>query len=89
MACPCGSNICPNRNACYFVRRRRWLRKSVRAVVFRWPDRGFWTWCPVVSGTAWDEGMAMGHYDDLETAYADADAWTRGELGISRKEIAA
>lgn len=78
MACPCGSQICPNRNRGFFRPRQRWLHKSVRAVVFVWPYRGFWTWCPVIDGTPSDDGQVMGHYDDLETAFTDADAWVRG-----------
>lgn len=82
MTCPCGAPICPNRNESFFLRRPP--GKRVRAVVFIWPHRGFWTWCPVVKGKPWDEGQGMGHYDDLETAWADADAWTRGALGGAR-----
>lgn len=78
MACPCGAVICSNRNESFFTQRKRWPHRNVRAVVFVWPYRGFWTWCPVINGTPRDDGPAMGHYDDLETAWADADAWTHG-----------
>ncbi len=84
MTCPCGSTYCGKRNESYFFRRNRWMRRKVRAVVFVWPGRGFWTWCPVIDDVPQDEGQAMGHYDDLETAFADADAWARGDLGSER-----
>lgn len=88
MACLCGAQLCHRRNTAFFFRRQRWAKRNVRAVVFVWPDQKYWTWCPVVNGEPWDTGQAMGHYDDAETAWADADAWTRGEFG-SRREAAA
>lgn len=74
--CPCGSKPCVNHNRGWFQRLKPDPR--VRAVVFWWGVRRCWTWCPVVNGTPEDQGFVMGHYDTLQLAFADADAYTRG-----------
>lgn len=85
--CVCGAQHCGNRNRTHFSRLRK-PNRIVRAQVFIWPGRGFWTWCPVINGEANDVGQVMGHYDSLERAFAHAWRWTRGnygaEPGVSR-----
>lgn len=89
MACPCGASVCSHHNATWFFHRRKSLKGNVRAAVFRWPYRGFWTWCPVIDGEPNDDGSAQGHYDTLQLAYEHADLWVRGKYGSGRKDSAA
>lgn len=85
--CICGVTACGNRNRGHFYVLIH-PDDRVRALVFVWPYRGFWTWCPVVNDEPQDTGSVMGHYDSLQLAWADADAWTRGAYGATREEAA-